>query len=87
MFLNVDFLAGCLTGSLVIPTLVRLWSTGRLDGWHDSRREKPPIGEMVLARHPNDGSICAVTYNGPDGGGDIPEDFRLLWHPIPRPWS
>jgi hypothetical protein len=86
-FLNRDFLAGCLTGLFLIPPLTRALSSGRLDGWYDSRHKKPPIGHTVLACRPEDKSICAVTYNGPDGGGGIPEDYQLLWRPMPRPWS
>lgn len=33
MFLNVDFLAGCVCGSLIIPTLVRRISAGRGGAW------------------------------------------------------
>ena len=75
--LNLDFLVGCLCGSFVIPALVRRMSTGRWDGWIEARRQKPALGSTVLACLPWT-SVHAVTYNGPDGGGEIPEDAPAL---------
>lgn len=85
MFLNVDFLAGCITGVLIIPPLVRLWDTGRMDGWYRAPRRMPPVGATVLGYL--NGRSALITYNGPEGAGDIPEEARLLWRPIPKPWS
>jgi len=84
--MNLDFLIGCLCGSFVIPPLVRLLSTGRLDGWYRAPRRMPPVGQTVLAWNPEQpGSMMAVTYNGPDGGGNIPEDAELYWRLMPSP--
>ena len=81
--LNIDFLAGCLCGSFVIPALVRRWGTGRWDGWIEAQRQKPPVGTTVLACVPGS-SVHAVTYNGPEGGGEIPEDAPIVWRPMPH---
>lgn len=83
--MNIDFLAGCLTGSFIIPPLVQLWSTGRLDGWTRAPRRMPPIGARVLAWQPDERKVVALVYNGPDGGGNIPEDAELYWRPMPPP--
>lgn len=84
--MNIDFFAGCLCGSFVIPALVRLLNTGRLDGWCRAPRRKPPVGQTVLAWVPGK-DITAVTYDGPEGGGDIPEAAELYWRPMPvAPW-
>lgn len=83
--MNIDFLAGCLTGSFLIPPLVRLWSTGRLDGWSRAPRRLPPTGERVLAWSPNVRKVLATVYTGPDGVGNIPEDAELYWRPMPAP--
>ncbi len=85
--MNLDFLVGCLCGSLIIPALVRLWNTGRLDGWARAPGRKPPIGETVLAWVPGETRCHATTYNGPEGGGEIPEDAELYWRPMPAPPS
>jgi hypothetical protein len=79
---NIDFLAGCICGAFLIPMLVRLVSTGRIDGWSRAPRRMPPAGETVLACVPGK-RITAVTYNGPEGGGDIPEEAELYWRPMP----
>jgi hypothetical protein len=81
--MNLDFLAGCLCGAFIIPALVRLLVTGRLDGWSRAPRRMPPIGETVLAWMPGIATLKAVTYNGPDGGGSIPETAELYWRPMP----
>jgi hypothetical protein len=81
-FLNVDFLAGCVTGSIVIPWLIRVFTN---DGWHLAPKRKPPIGEEVLAYIPRRGQYAAVTYRGPKVDGDIPENADLYWRPMPRP--
>jgi hypothetical protein len=78
----VALLVGCLCGAVVFPRIVRRIVTGRWEGWTDARREKPPIGDTVLACMPCT-DVHAVTYNGPDGGGDIPEDAELYWRPMP----
>ncbi len=83
--MNIDFLVGCLCGALVIPALVRLISTGRLDGWARAPRRLPPVGDTVLAWLPGRTQISAITYNGPNGGGDIPESAKLYWRPMPPP--
>jgi hypothetical protein len=80
--LNVDFLAGCVTGSVIIPWLVRAITN---DGWYLAPRRKPPIGVEVLAYIPRRGQYAAVTYRGPAVDGDIPENADLYWRPMPRP--
>ena len=80
--MNIDFLVGCLCGSFVIPAIVRFLNTGRLDGWYRAPRRMPPIGATVLGWSPGSG-MMALTYNGPEGGGDIPETAELYWQPMP----
>jgi hypothetical protein len=80
--MNIDFLAGCLCGAFLIPALVRLVSTGRIDGWSRAPRRMPPVGETVLAWMPG-ANLTAVTYNGPNGGGTIPATAELYWRPMP----
>jgi hypothetical protein len=77
-----DFLMGSLFGSIVIPWLVRVFTN---DGWHLAPKRKPPIGEEVLAYMPRRGQYAALTYRGPAVDGDIPENARLYWRPMPRP--
>lgn len=90
--LNLDFLAGTLTGLFLIPPFVRLLSTGRLDGWSEAPKRKPPVGTRVLAAIPGHWRdrgtrVGVLTYNGPDADGEIPEDAPLLWRPMPKtPW-
>lgn len=81
--MNIDFLAGCLTGLFLIPAVSHLLSTGRLDGWAKAPKRKPSPGERVLVWSPESPHCLVATYNGPDGGGDVPDDARLYWRRLP----
>jgi len=80
-FLNVDFLAGCLTGSVVIPWLISAFTN---NGWRFAPKHKPPIGEEVLMYIPKTGRLGSCIYRGPEVDGDIPENADLYWRPFPR---
>lgn len=80
--MNIDFLAGCITGSIIIPWLVRAITN---DGWHLAPKRKPPIGEEVLVYIPKSGRLHSATYRGPDVDGDIPDDCHMYWRPMPKP--
>ena len=81
--LNIDFLAGTLTATCLIPPLVRLLSTGRFDGWSRAPQRKPPIGVPVLACVKGSRAVSCIVYRGPAAGEDIPENAELRWRPMP----
>lgn len=84
----IDFLIGLLLGSIIGRYIViALTNNSRKQDeecWYHAPEMKPPIGVSVLAYTPRSG-YNSVTYLGPDGGGEIPENMKMYWRYFPKP--